>query len=197
MKATKLLSKQHDEVKKLLEELPKAKAKRQRELFEQVASALTAHDAIERRLFYPAVETAMGMTPILGESLVEHGVIEFMLYRADRALDGDEFSYEATVLCESVLHHADEEEEELFPEVERAIDSAALTALGEQMKALFEQELRGDFRSAVRSQLEQVLKGGMKTDAKAKGTVAAAKSKAATQAKAASNGKSRPHRSHA
>lgn len=197
MKATKLLSEQHEEVKKLLKELPKAPAKRQRELFERVAADLTAHDAIERRLFYPAVEAAMGMTPILGESLVEHGVIEFMLYRADRALDGDEFSYEATVLCESVLHHADEEEEELFPDVERAMDNASLTELGEQMKTLFERELRGDFRSAVRSQLEQVLKGGMKTEAKAKGNGSAAKSKSTSHSKTSSNGKSRTQRSHA
>jgi hemerythrin superfamily protein len=189
MKATKLLSEQHEKVKKLLKELPEAPAKRQRELFEKVAAELTAHDAIERRLFYPAVEAAMGMTPILGESLVEHGVIEFMLYRADRALDGDEFSYEAKVLCESVLHHAEEEEEELFPEVERAIDNASLTELGEQMKTLFERE----------SQLEQVLKGGMKTEAKAKanGTGSATKTKSTSHAKAPSNGKSRTQRSHA
>lgn len=199
MKATKLLSEQHEKVKKLLKELPEAPAKRQRELFEKVAAELTAHDAIERRLFYPAVEAAMGMTPILGESLVEHGVIEFMLYRADRALDGDEFSYEAKVLCESVLHHAEEEEEELFPEVERAMDNASLTELGEQMKTLFERELAGDFRSAVRSQLEQVLKGGMKTEAKAKAKAngSATKTKSTSHAKAPSNGKSRTQRSHA
>lgn len=196
MKATKLLAAQHAEVKKLLKELPKASTKRQRELFEQVAAELTAHDAIERKLFYPAVEAALGMTPILGESLVEHGVVEFMLYRTDRALDGDEFSYEATVLCETVLHHAEEEEEELFPEVEQALNSAALTTLGEQMKTLYDKELQGDFRSAVRSQLEQVLKGGMKTDAKAKAP-GAAKGRSSARAKAPSNGKSRSHRPHA
>lgn len=197
MKATKLLTEQHAEVKTLLERLPDAAVEQRRELFEKVASVLVAHDAIERKLFYPAVEAALGMTPILGESLVEHGVIEFMLYRTDRALEGDEFSHEATVLVESVLHHAREEEEELFPEVEKAIDSVQLAELGEQMAQLFAKELKKDFRQGVRTQLEQVLAGGMKTDAQAERSTTKTESKPRGGTKAPANGRTRASRSHA
>lgn len=166
MKATELLTKQHEEVKVLLDHLVDAKAGERRALFEKVATLLAAHDAIERRIFYPAVEVETGMTPTLGEAIVEHGVIEFMLYRADRALKGDEFPFEAKVLCESVLHHAEEEEDELFPLVEKAMGTNRLEELGEAMEFLFQEELEKDFRVAVHGQLQQVLKGSMKTDPK-------------------------------
>jgi hemerythrin superfamily protein len=162
MKATELLTKQHKKFKKLLESLPDSAGEERRRLFEEVGANLAAHDAIERRLFYPAVERAMGMDQILGESLVEHGVIEFMLYRTDRAIDSTEFTYEAIVLRESVLHHAAEEERDLFPEVESKLSVDELEALGERMLQLFEKEVEGDFREAVRAQLQGVLLGGMK-----------------------------------
>ncbi|HEX2735774.1 MAG TPA: hemerythrin domain-containing protein [Polyangiaceae bacterium] len=162
MKATELLAKQHKIVKGLLETLPDATTDERRAQFEEVAGALAAHDAIERQIFYPAIEKELGMDPILGESIVEHGVIEFMLYRTDRALNGPEFSYEATVLKEAVLHHAEEEERDLFPKVKEAFDDEQLEALGKQMELLFDKQLKGDFRETVTAQLQGVLDGGMK-----------------------------------
>jgi hemerythrin superfamily protein len=166
MHATELLTKQHEDVKLLFDRLVDAEASERRALFETAAKLLAAHDAIERRVFYPAIEVEMGMTPILGESIVEHGVIEFMLFRTDRAHNGDEFPHEFRVLCESVLHHIEEEEDELFPQIERAIDARRLLELGEAMEYLFNEELTKDFRVSVHSQLQQVLKRGMKTEPK-------------------------------
>jgi hemerythrin superfamily protein len=166
MKATELLTKQHDDVKLLFDCLIDADAGERRALFESVAKMLAAHDAIERRIFYPAIQVEMGMTPILGESIVEHGIVEFMLFRTDLALKGDEFPHEFTVLCDSVLHHVEEEEDELFPQIEQALDARRLLELGEAMEYLFNEELKKDFRVVVHSQLQQVLKGGMKTEQK-------------------------------
>ncbi len=42
------------------------------------------------------------------------------------------------VLKELIEHHVEEEEGELFPEVEKAIDSDELEALGTQMEARFQ-----------------------------------------------------------
>jgi hemerythrin superfamily protein len=167
MKATQLLTQHHRHFRVLLKNLLIAKPDARRALFEDFATRLAAHDAIERQIFYPALEIEMGMTPILGESLVEHGVIEFMLYRADRSLDSAEFPFEAKVLSETVLHHAGEEEAFLFPDVENALTTARLEELGEAMEFLYEEALEKDFRIAVHSQLQQVLRGGMKTQDKA------------------------------
>src|SRR5690349_1357429 len=124
MKATDLLKKQHDKVDTLFARFEKAKkADDKQAIFQEIAASLVAHDAIEREIFYPACEEAMGMTDTLGESLVEHGVVEFMLYRADQNLKNETLEHYVTVLKEVVEHHVEEEEEEFFPKVEDAIEA--------------------------------------------------------------------------
>jgi hemerythrin-like domain-containing protein len=169
MKATDLLKQQHDEVKELFEKIedaPRAATKRQ--LFEELAANLVAHDGIERELFYPACEENMGMTDLLGEALVEHGLVEFSLYQADQALGDDDFEYKLTVLKEALEHHIDEEEGELFPKVNRAFGKELLETLGGQMEQKFEELKEGDFRAPLRGNLKQVLQGVLKPTPKAK-----------------------------
>ena len=73
--ATSLLTQQHDEVKALFKRIEGASSRAAKvKLFEELAHNLVAHDAIEREIFYPACERALGMTDLLGEALVEHGV---------------------------------------------------------------------------------------------------------------------------
>lgn len=163
MKATDLLERQHEEVKALFKRLESTqKAAEQRQIFEELASNLVGHDAIERQVFYPACEKAMGMTDLLGEALVEHGVVEFMLYEADEALGDDDFKYKCTVLKETLEHHIEEEESEFFPEAEKALGDDKLDALGKQMERKFEQSLKEDFRKPLRNNLKQVLAGTIK-----------------------------------
>ncbi len=163
MKATKLLKAQHKEVASLFEQIEDTDGmSKKHELFETLAAMLVAHDAIERELFYPACEKAMGMDEILGESLVEHGVIEFSLYLADLARGEVSFEHKVKVLREMVEHHVEEEEKELFPKVERAFDSAALERLGVTMEARFEQAIQASFRAPLYDNLSQVLAGATK-----------------------------------
>jgi hypothetical protein len=165
--ATKLLAEQHALVKQQFGKLEAARSyAAKRALFEELARNLVAHDAIERELFYPACEKAMGMTDLLGEALVEHGVIEFCVYEADQAKERD-FPFKCEVLREMVLHHVKEEEREFFPRSERALGAARLDALGRQMRARFEQAKSEDFRKAVYDNLKQVLAGATKPSKRA------------------------------
>jgi hemerythrin superfamily protein len=158
MKATDLLKTQHKEVKSLFERIEKSKKdSEKRELFEDLAAKLVSHDGIEREIFYPACKEAMGMTPLLGEAVVEHGVIEFSLYLADRAQGKEDFGDKVTVLSEMVLHHVKEEEDELFPQVEKAMAAGKLDELGAKMKARFEAAKKEDFRAPLHENLRLVL----------------------------------------
>lgn len=160
MKATELLKKQHKEVKSLFKRIEKSEEKREKaELFEELAHNLVAHDAIEREIFYPACKKGMGMTDLLGEALVEHGVVEFSLFLADQAKGKDDFDFKMTVLSEVVEHHVKEEEDEFFPKVEKALGDEQLEALGEQMEARFEQAKEEDFRAPLHQNLRKVLEG--------------------------------------
>ena len=164
MKATTLLRAQHKEVKDLFARIKKADgAEDKRELFELLAANLVAHDAIEREIFYPACKEEMGMTPLLGEALVEHGLVELGLYGADEAGESDDFTFKVTVLEEVLQHHLDEEEKKLFPKVEKALGAARLDELGDVMEARFEEVMEADFRGPLHENLRQVLGGATET----------------------------------
>ncbi len=163
MKATELLKAQHKTVDKLFDAIEDASgASKKATLFTELATNLVGHDGIEREIFYPACEAKMGMTDMLGEALVEHGVVEFCLYEANNALGSETFDFKMTVLREVVEHHVEEEEHEFFPRVEKAFDKAALEALGAKMEAAFEKAKATDFRDPLFSNLQQVLAGAIK-----------------------------------
>jgi len=181
MKATELLKDQHKEVKSLFKRIEKSKENREKaELFEELAQNLVGHDAIEREIFYPACKKAMGMTELLGEAMVEHGVVEFSLYLADQARGKDDFDYKMTVLSEMVEHHVKEEEDDFFPKVEKALGDEALEALGEQMEARFGETQEEDFRAPLHKNLRMVLEGASDLG---KGQKGAAKSAAKSSSK--------------
>ena len=184
--ATDLLKAQHEEVKELFKKIEKASTRGAKtKLFDQLAANLAAHDAIERELFYPACEKAMGMTDLLGEALVEHGVVEFSLYQADEARRDASFSFKCQVLSEIVEHHVKEEEEEFFPKVERALGREKLVELAVRMKERFEAAKASSFRPPLHSNLKQVLAGALKPAKKGAGRKTAASVQAAKRRRAA------------
>ena len=168
MNAIEVLEAQHAEVKKLFKQIEKAKDSRtSRRLFDRLAAVLVVHDAIERAIFYPAREHTMGMADLLGEALVEHGLIELSLYQADAATAGEGFKYKVTVLREVVEHHVQEEEEELFPKVSKALGKEFLACvllkqLGVKLEARL-QATKTDYRAALHESRRQVRAGDVKT----------------------------------
>jgi len=170
MKATDLLIKQHRAVEDLFEQFEDAEdAEEKREIFEKLAANLVGHDAIEREIFYPACEKELSEDDedVLQESLVEHGVVEFSLFRADENRNGEDFDKYVTVLKEIVEHHVEEEESDLLPKANSEMEDERLEELGARMEKRFEQALASDFREPLRDNLDQVLAGRTKTQKKA------------------------------
>jgi hypothetical protein len=170
MKATALLKQQHQEVADLFERIEASEqASEKKALFEELAGKLVAHDGIEREIFYPACEkklTGDEDKEMLGEALVEHGLVEFTLFNADRER-GKEFDARVKVLKDIVEHHVEEEEKELFPEVEKAFAGSELEALGQRMEEAFDEKVEEDFRPALQKNVRQVVNGAIKTSPKA------------------------------
>jgi hemerythrin-like domain-containing protein len=170
MKATELLKTQHQVVRELFQRIEDSEDRSEQiQLFEELATNLVAHDAIEREIFYPACEEEMGMSDLLGESLVEHGLVEFLLFQVDQSAQSrnqeeEAFVYKCTVLKEIVEHHVKEEEEEFFPQVEKALGDQKLEDLAEEMQESFEDHTQQDFRPGLFANLRQVLAGAVKTD---------------------------------
>lgn len=134
MRATDLLIRQHKKAKASFKKLENGRG--DAAMLTELANELAAHMAIEHELFYPAV-VALD-EHMIAESFEEHALGELALKRLlASSLEAEDFQAKVTAVKELIEHHADEEEEELFPKVEKAIDDAQLKELGKTMKARF------------------------------------------------------------
>jgi iron-sulfur cluster repair protein YtfE (RIC family) len=147
MKATSLLQGQHRKVETLFGKLERGRADADTVL-EELANSLAAHMAIEQEIFYPAVKKVDGT--LVAESFEEHALAELELKRLLASEPGEEtFDARVTALKELIQHHVEEEEQELFPKVEKAFEESTLTDLGKQMKARFDEVYDAGFEAAV------------------------------------------------
>jgi hemerythrin superfamily protein len=137
MKATALLEAQHRTVEALFEKLECGQGDRAATLVE-LARNLVAHMVVEQEIFYPAIKQID--EELVNESYEEHALGELALRRVLATSPVEPtFKARVTALKELIEHHVSEEEEELFPQVEEAIDDATSTRLAKLMKARFGQ----------------------------------------------------------
>ena len=150
MKATDLLKQQHRNVEALFAKIESGEP----EALKDLASALAAHMAIEHEFLYPEARD-VDEDAIL-EAFEEHAIAETALKRA-LATDPEDESFDARikVLKELIEHHVEEEEGELFPEVEAEFDTVQLEALGRKMEARFEQVLKKGYAAILPKSYEE------------------------------------------
>ena len=141
MDAIELLTKDHNEVRGLFEQFKQAKeaedSDRMRQIQKEIFSELEGHTRVEEDIFYPAVRELddEDLTETVAEGIQEHHVVK-VLMREIEDVSGDEtFESKMAVLMENVEHHADEEEEELFPELRSKMGEPRLQELGAEMEA--------------------------------------------------------------
>jgi len=139
MDAITLLKDDHSTVKDLFKRFESAGEnahKSKRQIVDRIIEELSVHAAIEEQVFYPAVRSSVEQAEdeVL-ESLEEHHIVKWTLSELEGMDPQDErFDPKVNVLIESVRHHMDEEEGEMFPKVRRAVGRRELQELGEQMK---------------------------------------------------------------
>ncbi|WP_437588293.1 hemerythrin domain-containing protein [Sorangium sp. So ce1000] len=147
MKATSLLEKQHRKVESLFKQLESGRAEPALVLAE-LANELAAHMAIEQETFYPAVRQIK--EDLILESYEEHAIAELALKRLlSTSPEDSAFKARVTTLKELIQHHVEEEEEELFPAVEKVVGEERLTELGRSMKAEFEERLAEGYEALL------------------------------------------------
>ena len=108
------------------------------ELAGKIFEELEVHTAIEEELFYPAVhDLSEELAEVVDEGVQEHHVVDVLIGEARMLNPGDsEWVAKLTVLMESVEHHAEEEETELFPQVRSATDAATREEWAERFEAM-------------------------------------------------------------
>ena len=135
--AIALLKEDHDYVKQAyrqFEKMDHEDLEAVQGLVKNVCAALEVHTRIEEEVFYPPVRKALDDEDMMNEAEIEHDSAKTLIRQLKRMKPSNE-KYVATftVLCEYVLHHVKEEEDEMFPKVQRA--GLNLTALGRKLQA--------------------------------------------------------------
>jgi hemerythrin superfamily protein len=138
MKATTLLKNDHAAVKKLFADFGRTTAragKRRQVLIDQIAQELEIHSTIEEEIFYPAVTNVRGGQSLVSEAEFEHKKVDSLVAEAQgMSMETDEVVQKVEELRDAVVHHATEEEHEMFAIAEESL-GGRLQELGEQMAA--------------------------------------------------------------
>ncbi|MDP9453253.1 MAG: hemerythrin domain-containing protein [Actinomycetota bacterium] len=139
MDAITLLKNDHKAVEKLFKQFEKTKDddhESRRRLVDQMIEELSVHASIEEQVFYPAVrEDVPDTEDTVLEGLEEHHIFKWTLDELkDMDPEHERFEPKVTVLMESVRHHVEEEEGELFPEVRKALGRKRLGQIGDALE---------------------------------------------------------------
>jgi hemerythrin superfamily protein len=144
MDAIQLLKDDHKKVEKIFSDLEN-KADDRRALFPELDRELTVHAEIEEKIFYPAAKAAEPTRDLVLESLEELKMVLADLEQTD--MRAAEWGADLKVLKEDVMHHVGEEEDELFPKIQKILSKEQLEELGTRME-----EMKMQLLAAVKSQ---------------------------------------------
>jgi hemerythrin superfamily protein len=147
MDAITLLKNDHKTVEDLFkrfEKLGPRAVKSKEDVVARIIRELSIHAAIEEMLFYPAIREAVddgngdidaaNIKDGVLESLEEHHIVKWLLSELDgMSAENERFDAKVTVLTENVRHHVEEEEGDLFPQVQKLLGRQRLAELGDAM----------------------------------------------------------------
>jgi hemerythrin-like domain-containing protein len=127
------LIKEHEQAKKLMEQL---KEKPQKRAFEQLRAALEQHIGAEERVVYKALDRYPELHMHVLESIEEHRVAKRVLGEVGRIEPKDEkWRAKFKVLKESIEHHIEEEESTIFPKARGMMDGGQAEKLDAKYSA--------------------------------------------------------------
>jgi len=138
--ATEMLMQDHRRVQKLFKDFDKVDREDEeavRELVETACLELQIHSMLEEEIFYPAVRAqaeAPEVENLLNEAEVEHESVDELTAKLHELEPADPmYCAYFSVLTEYVKHHVKEEEQRLFPLVDK-MHGLDLAQLGEDMR---------------------------------------------------------------
>jgi iron-sulfur cluster repair protein YtfE (RIC family) len=148
MKATTLLERQHRNLQQLCEAVERGSASVRESLLPQLAGDLMAHLAVEDQLFYPTILEVFGEEgwPGLHRMRQRHEhATESIEQALEASVGGEAFERAITDLRDVIELHAQEEEEALFPRVERELEASASRELARAMMSLYHAKVEAGY----------------------------------------------------
>jgi hemerythrin superfamily protein len=105
-------------------------------LADKIVTELEVHTTIEEEIFYPAVhDMSEELAEVVDEGVEEHHVAKVLIQElATVETGGDQWKAKLMVLIENVEHHAEEEEQEMFPQIRSSSDASTRESLGQRLE---------------------------------------------------------------
>jgi len=140
MDALELLTADHNRVRGLFKRFEAAEGENDAQaarLATMIFEELRIHTKIEEEIFYPTVTKLNDeIHGLVTEGVEEHHVVDTLMEEVKSLSPSDEeWAAKMKVLIENVEHHAEEEEQEMFPMIRRAMNNDARSELGQRVEA--------------------------------------------------------------
>ncbi|MGE4063516.1 MAG: hemerythrin domain-containing protein [Rhodospirillaceae bacterium] len=143
-----MLEDDHAKVKKLFKRYEKMKDDEDKKRFQlatEICTMLKVHATIEEELFYPAARDVLeDEDDLVDEAEVEHASAKQLIADIERMETSDPmYDAKVKVLGEYIEHHADEEEDEMFPKLKKKAEEQFEGMFGQmrEMRQSLEQDL--------------------------------------------------------
>jgi hemerythrin superfamily protein len=145
-----MLREDHQKVQELFRRFEQSEDEQTKnEIARTAIQELTVHATLEEEIFYPAAQEVVEEEDLIDEAHEEHHVAKLLMNELKKMKAADQrFDAKFKVMAESVKHHIEEEESELFPMLQGKLDSEAL---GQQMESRKQKLQQGGVRSPARS----------------------------------------------
>jgi hemerythrin superfamily protein len=147
MDALELLKRDHDAIKKMLEDLEETTeraVKTRQDGFGRLKHTLTVHEQMEEAILYPALKQHAETRDTVLEAYEEHDVVDKVLSDLEATpFDDESWHAKLKVMSENLHHHIEEEEDEMFGQARQVFDEDVLEQLGARM-----QEIKRQARAA-------------------------------------------------
>jgi hemerythrin superfamily protein len=129
------LAEQHGEVAVLMERA-KASDEKFTELWPTIRRELVSHEKAEVREVFPTLRTSSATRSLADHHDAEANQLEYLIGKIDElAIGAQERRDTFQKLIDTVLHHAKEEENEIFPKAQEAFGKEVAERLDEKFKA--------------------------------------------------------------
>ncbi|MDB6096709.1 MAG: hemerythrin [Francisellaceae bacterium] len=137
MDAIEILEKEHVEILSLLKKLEqtnKDSIDERETLIKRIYELVSNHSHNEEKLIYPESIKNNDLEALTREAIQEHHVIDLLLNEIIKMpVTHKDWIAKCTVLRENLEHHIKEEEETLFPKLQKLMSNVQLSEIGEIM----------------------------------------------------------------
>lgn len=134
-----LLKQDHDKVEQIFDNLLTLEltttqaANTQQQLFNQLKTELEVHIQIEEEVLYPLLQQIEETRDLVVEGYQEHqGVKDLLQQLVSLPKDKEQWVDKLSLLKESVEHHVEEEEYEMFPTAQKVLSQTQIQTLTKQ-----------------------------------------------------------------